>query len=102
MLLLLGWYLIVPPVNEPPSMLDHLDAQRGTMQESTAGKPSILRDAPLSEWEILDSYDSVALCQHERQNLARAASVVKDADAETQSGAFARCIGTDEPRLQEK
>jgi hypothetical protein len=90
-LVLVGSYLMVPPVNEPPSMLDQLDAQEGTLQESTLGKTSILRDAPL-----------FALCEQERRNFACVASAVKDPDAETQSGAFARCVGTDEPRLQEK
>jgi hypothetical protein len=85
LLAVVGWYLMVPPVNEPPSILDP--------QKSTTETPVILRNAPLSDWRVLDTFESNARCEQERRNLARYASAVKDPDLERQAGAFAQCIG---------
>src|SRR5262249_45959446 len=92
LLAVLGWYLMVPPISESPSILDP--------QKSTHETPAILRNAPLSGWRVLDTFESNALCEQERRSLARYASAVKDPDLERQASGFAQCISTEDPRLR--
>jgi hypothetical protein len=98
-LALVGWYLMMPPIN--PST----DNER--------------LDAPVSEWVIDSSYDSAQECQQAIHTLQRSLMPPRGASAESvrsqaaKAGQHARatdyeraiaaiCIATDDPRLKEK
>ncbi len=75
----LGWYLIAPPLNE-----------NGDYRDDTV---------PLGKWGMAHSFDSVDGCEGKRQELS------DDLPVEiSEQNAFikAKCIGTNDPRLNEK
>jgi hypothetical protein len=89
-LALVGWYLMEPPaVGTPP---DHL---------------GVNLVAPLSEWTMDDSYDSVEDChtalmrQFEISQHAKCRTENECAVFQTQAK-MAKCIATDDPRLKGK
>ena len=85
-LALVGWYLIVPPLNRPR--------------------------AAMGEWTIFKSFDSADLCQAERDRevewAAKGENSGKYLTLHTKSrnaqfdGTAAQCIASDDPRLKEK
>ena len=58
-LALVGWYLMVPP--------NRSDRIWGWYYEATG------QERPLSDWEIIESYDSSASCQQQRQDFQQLA-----------------------------
>ena len=79
-LALVGWYLMAPPLYE--------------------GHKSNL-DAPLSEWVILDSFDSANDCWRERSimNTDHKRDFKHDSIQRERLGSIS-CIATDDPRLK--
>jgi hypothetical protein len=95
-LVLVGWYLMVPPLS--PSGPHYV----------------VLRGAPLSEWIIDESFDSAAECEQARHDgilsarqSAEKAGICKPVPGSTcddpllQEAVLAKCIATDDPRLKE-
>jgi len=87
-LALIGWYLMIPPVS-------------GDRTNSF----KLLRKAPLSEWTILNVFDSADSCSRHREQvralglktankLSESLRAVYDADV------LSECIATDDPRLK--
>jgi len=87
-LALIGWYLMVP-------LLPRL----------SEGEPYLgfLPLAPLSQWTIVDSFDSARGCSDAHVRLLRD-RVMKNVNDEIriEQAYSARCIATDDPRLKEK
>lgn len=81
-LVLVGWYLMMPPLNR--NLPDGVDT-----------------DAPLSRWVYLGSFDTASECN---EFALRSASEYKAAgDKESEILMFLdRCIATDDPRLKKK
>jgi hypothetical protein len=92
-LALIGWYLMTPP------------ALTGA---STLGAPVYTDvDAPISKWNIVESFDSARACQDSIKK--QLASIQKHPEGcDTVGGqvcrgyTMAKCIATDDPRLKEK
>lgn len=106
-LAIVGWYLMTPPYDSIIS--------RGSLAYFL-----VHEDAPISKWNIVDSFDSAVACNNERLGKGRASmtdfpppepprepgepslrpktlkqlQALQDWDA--------KCIGTDDPRLKEK
>ncbi len=89
-LALIGWYLMTPPVN-------NLDADVG-----------VKMDAPFSEWDIVDSYDTAAECRDALLKYVMstehaqwsATATERQKKAITLAAKAARCIATDDLRLK--
>ena len=84
-LALVGWYLMVPPPHSKR-----------------------IRPAPLSEWSIYKTYESVDVCYYSRTGIA--SGILQDAPPDFVArfdGRFmdifeqAKCIASDDPRLKE-
>ena len=72
-LVLVGWYLMIPPTTDPQQTPDDLE--------------------PLSEWKVVEEFQSEAACQDMRSKLiARMGAQISSA----------RCISSDNPKLHEK
>jgi hypothetical protein len=88
-LALVGWYLMVPPL----------------VPQLSEGEPYLgfLPLAPLSQWTILDSFDSAEECIDAHVKLLRD-RVIKNVNDEIrlEQAYSARCIATDNPRLKKK
>ena len=82
-LVLVGWYLMVPPRNPHPFV---------------KGYNSVDNFAPLPEWTHLASSDSVKECEARKAEYFK--TVAQDPDL-AQAAADAECIATDDPRLKE-
>jgi hypothetical protein len=83
-LALLGWYLMIPP-----------------LQSANRDDPSGPRDlhAPISQWDQVSAYDSAAKCQRDIGKyffFPKPDGTTKQANALKIGG---RCISTDDPRL---
>jgi hypothetical protein len=92
-LALVGWYLMVAPRS----------------QDHTAFVPS----APLSQWDLIGSYDTAAQCMKVRsESIARVANKVRaigpngkaldEAGTRESSATTIKCIASDDPRLKGK
>jgi hypothetical protein len=90
-----GWYLMIPPYHG--SVSDH--------------DIVIDRSAPLSKWEILDSFDSANDCADQRMRHQKRTAKYSDSTLSTPETVHqvtlarilsATCIATDDPRLKEK
>jgi len=82
-LALVGWYLMIPPTEEP---YEH---------------------APLSDWSIHENFDTAAGCDRGKEDLSRQASEltthfegVTERYKRGVSYSHAKCIATDDPRLK--
>ena len=88
-LVLVGWYLMVPPL----------------VPQLSEGKPyrGFLPLAPLSQWTIFDRFDTVRECIDAHVKLLRD-RVIKNVNDEIrlEQAYSARCIAADDPRLKEK
>ena len=97
-LVLVGWYLMVPPF---------LKDQSGALTQSDAS-------APLKKWEVLESFNSAAACEEEKARKpsqeskaikqigqgAGAPLPVNVANAHVLRFHEALCIPSDDPRLR--
>jgi len=93
--LLLGWYLMVPPVEDLPRK----DPGDG------GGVPyRVKRGATLSAWEIANSFDSADECRNAKKELTASATHSSDrlSIANVMAKREALCIATDDPRLKSK
>jgi hypothetical protein len=78
-LALVGWYLMAPPMNPDKN---------------------VRVNAPLSQWQIVDSFDNAQDC-HDKK--ARLTSDMMNRQPELGRRALhSACISTDDPRLKEK
>lgn len=94
-LALVGWYLMAPPY--------HVVLRQGTIAHF-----DIQFDAPISTWQIEDSFDSATQCAADRDR--RGMSSMKDLPGleapktllqmQAVLDGQARCIATDDPRLK--
>jgi len=90
-LALVGWYLMSPPVNG-----------------DSPATAFLKRLAPLSEWDIVDSYDTAAECRKARKQYAEDIPNTLSSAKATDNGMRitidkaqgAKCIATDDPRLK--
>jgi hypothetical protein len=78
-LALTGWYLMSPPLTS-----DH----------------SIHSEAPISGWQIIDSFDAADACRDALKVLLREST--KWEDWRKDRGTQTVCIATDDPRLKPK
>jgi hypothetical protein len=79
-LALVGWYLMIPPVDRD----EHVHP-----------------DAPLSSWFLDQSYDTAAACEKEKRADMNKVKDVKD--PWVRFAAYSeKCIATDDPRLKDK
>ncbi len=108
-LTLVGWYLMIPPVKLLPNSDPSLPLGVHSFVVET--------DAPLGQWLQIDSYDTVASCTDGKlsaikknddaiSTMNKSPPAPQDWAKETEAlvevhGAlfYARCIGTDDPRL---
>jgi hypothetical protein len=85
-LALVGWYLMVPPINN--------------------GTPEI--DAPLSRWETQSSYNTAVECQSDLYIVVKQAladlqkPMVQDKKSLVLQFSTATCVASDDPRFKEK
>jgi hypothetical protein len=84
-LALAGWYLIAPPVKPCPG-------------ECGADRQQIDLRAPLSRWQLIESFDSAEICKQYEVELKLTASTNIAWTRAHQS----ECIASDDPRLKEK
>ena len=89
-LALVGWYLMMPPL----------------LPQLSEGEPDFfghLPLAPLSQWTMIGSFDSVRGCIDAHVKLLRV-RVMKSVNDKIQieQAYSARCIASDDPRLKEK
>jgi hypothetical protein len=97
-LALVGWYLMQPHV--------FTDA-------TNRGRPAFGNwAAPISEWEVLHSYDSAKDCEAEKEHAHKMAQVIKrtltdfpanertEVRATGEAETYAVCISSDDPRLK--
>jgi hypothetical protein len=78
-LALIGWYLMVPPL-------------------SLHGSSAVDINAPLSNWHIFQSFDSVSECEALRQRITQGEKGTPYYQAILTSA----CIASDDPRLKKK
>jgi len=84
-LALLGWYLMVPPIELSPS-----------------GERVFNFNAPLSQWYRWDYYDTARECWYvDRDLFERSQSILRIDPLDDAANAYleAQCIATDDPRL---
>ena len=102
-LTLVGWYLMTPPLIKGAH----------NIKGGAHNTYTVYRSAPLSEWQIQESYDSAAQCEEGRPGFVRAARrLVISAglctetgpcnEPELESAALVLCIATDDPRLKDR
>jgi len=94
-LALVGWYLMMPPQPLLPKPIDPNAApySPGALPY-TVGAPD--DDAPISQWSIVEPFDSAAECKAAADDLLRKYAHDKGALAAVH---HARCIASDDPRL---
>ncbi len=80
-LVLLGWYLMIPPLAR------------------SAGPAKYDRDAPLGKWFVYGTYDSAHECEGSKW-LNREGVKQKPQDPMKAAFDAAQCIATDDPRLK--
>jgi hypothetical protein len=80
-LLLLGWYLMIPP------------------SAGNSSVPKYDRDAPLGKWFVYGAYDSAHECEGSKF-LNREGFKQKPQDPLKSAFDAAQCIATDDPRLR--
>jgi len=127
-LALLGWYLLIPPIqlapqSQQPALPTPFNCVSG-QPKTPDGKPCpnttekyitqlmdkgvwILRPAHLNEWETYSVFDSAPLCdQAQRTYTDEANKLLKEKEyragfkaAKMVSMTYARCISSDDPRL---
>jgi hypothetical protein len=100
-LALVGWYLMVPPI-EP-------DVRK---MKATSGAWVFNYDAPIGTWLLSRSFDTAAECQNRRMELWRDGEAVERLHKPPQSltlneaariaGMKAQCIASNDPRLNDK
>jgi hypothetical protein len=78
-LALVGWYLLVPPL-------------------SSRNSNAVEINAPLSNWHIFQSFDSVSECEALRERIRQGEKGTPYYQAILTSA----CIASDDPRLKEK
>jgi hypothetical protein len=88
-LALVGWYLMVPPLIE-------IEGKR---------KPNL--DAPISEWQQVDSFDSADACKQRLDDRLREMrdstfSNPSDRPVAIWQSQLGECIASDDPRLKTK
>jgi hypothetical protein len=100
-LALVGWYLMMPPLRPPQS----IRWSEGKFQVDT------LTPAPLSQWTIVDSFDSARECRESHLKLLNDRLVKLDHDRimnsvkgyiQIEQAYNAKCVASDDPRLKEK
>jgi hypothetical protein len=93
-LAIVGWYLMVP------SVLPHA----GPAADVPA-KDLVDLDAPIGQWTQWESFDSALACQNGRQKLINTTTKFGAFDDEnvewSERSIFAKCIASDDPRLEE-
>jgi len=104
-LVLVGWYLMTPPVYDAPSAREEFPSVKigGTFSE-------VRSNAPLDLWELDSSYDSANACQAAIVRLTKFSekeakddpSMVPFYHLQALRLAEGHCIATDDPRLKEK
>jgi len=89
-LALVGWYLIFPPRNPNRQTDDVVNV-----------------DAPYSEWNIMDSFDTADACRSARDGVRQWSEHNKDCTSKIRFDAYlclrqvsAICISVDDPRLK--
>jgi hypothetical protein len=111
-LVLLGWYLIVPPINHSWS--------NDVWHWFNSSVPIVNKcnpDAPLSEWQESGEYERLSECQTDQEKAPDdTRKIIEDLDQETIGDApskeekaaddeeircayHARCVASDDPRL---
>ena len=78
-LALVGWYLMAPPMTS-----DH----------------KIRDDAPIAQWQMVDSFDDAGSCHDSRFRVMR--NMKSAAECGYQRALHSACISTDDPRLKAK
>jgi hypothetical protein len=135
-LVMVGWYLMMPPTQEQldstcrgdggPSVKDHVvalvsrdDADTVHTRRCDQEGIEVVLDAPLSEWDQSDEFETLKECKVEREKpmteqdktkMALALSVMRESGVTKGAlmsslnlgRASAKCIGSDDPRLKEK
>jgi hypothetical protein len=105
-LVLVGWYLMVPPLIHVPKADN--PAFRWTLGGWRYGGVPETTQPYFAEWRIVGTYDTAGECQDARSRLVLTAPQdlmddPKDHAALLASVAkLAECIATDDPRLKEK
>jgi len=81
---LIGWYLMLPPT-------PHTQKQRDDILD---------HGAPLSQWSILQSFDTAKECENERTKIEK--PYINGAPIPLAATPFVtgQCIATDDPRLK--
>src|SRR5271166_2192804 len=98
-LALVGWYLMVPPqplLNKPSHLGPSALNPNGQDLPYTIGLPD--RDAPISQWHSVGSFDSAAECKAALNGSEKRYS---HDEAMMRSLFDAQCIASDDPRLKE-
>jgi len=102
-----GWYLITPPghfqtidndesydpLSNNPKIAHRVPAAEGDRPNA----PDALLNAPLSEWELVKSYDTAAQCEEDNKDYWKRASTIH-VRALLWIGA-GQCIASNDPRL---
>ena len=135
-LVMVGWYLMMPPTQEQldstwhgdsgPSAMDHVvalvsrdEADKVHTRRCDQEGIEVALDAPLSEWDQSDEFETLKECKVEREkpmteqdkmktalalSVMRESGVTKDALMSSLNLAreSAKCIASDDPRLKEK
>ena len=96
-LALVGWYLMLPPLR-PPQSVRWSDGKAHFDQ---------LPPAPLSQWTIVDSFDSARECRKGRDKLLNdrvlfgsSPKITVNDEIRIEQVYNARCIASDDPRLK--
>ncbi|MGA7873129.1 MAG: hypothetical protein WCA22_19750 [Candidatus Binatus sp.] len=87
-LALVGWYLMVPPLERFPNGWEAFDF-----------------NAPLSQWDRWDSYYTARECSDVDRNLIERSQSILHIDPQNEAAnAYlqARCMASDDPRLKEE
>jgi hypothetical protein len=89
-LALIGWYLMIPPINP-----------------ADIGSSTVKIDSPLAQWKTYKSFDSAAECEAAKPEMINAIASglsefqKKDKTNPEYVGAWnAKCVASDDPRLK--
>jgi hypothetical protein len=80
-LALIGWYLMLPPVDRNNRVLDNL---------------------PIGKWDAVDSYDVASDCRDANLDFFRRVKDLPYTNWQRARVLSMQCIATDDPRLKEK
>jgi hypothetical protein len=78
-LLLVGWSLIMPPLSQDRQLVE--------------------KNAPLSRWDTIGTYDTAAACNHELDKLAAVVAGNISQSVLQRRVLAGKCIAADDPRI---